>query len=174
MAYDDLADENPYRAPVGGMGKPDAGYGGGYIGYAGFWLRFAAFVIDTILVTIVNGAIGFVLGILFAVAQGGQPSQDSLMVLQVFSGLVGLIIQAAYFAGMESSANQATLGKMALGIKVVDLDGRRISFLRALGRYFAKILSGLICAIGYIMAAFTEKKQGLHDMIAGTLVVKAG
>ena len=75
---------------------------------------------------------------------------------------------------LESSANQATVGKMALGIQVTDLQGNRISFGRALGRTLAKILSGLILLIGYIMAAFTEKKQGLHDMIAGTLVVKKG
>jgi uncharacterized RDD family membrane protein YckC len=73
---------------------------------------------------------------------------------------------------MESSARQATLGKMALGIVVTDLDGNRIGFGRATGRYFAKILSALILLIGFIMAAFTQKKQGLHDIIAGTLVVK--
>ena len=78
-----------------------------------------------------------------------------------------------YFVLMESSAKQATLGKMALGLVVVDVDGNRISFLRALGRYFAKILSGIILLIGYIMVGFTERKQGLHDMIASTLVVKA-
>lgn len=73
---------------------------------------------------------------------------------------------------MESSAKQATLGKMALGIVVTDLEGARIGFGRATGRYFAKILSGLILGIGFLMAAFTERKQGLHDIIAGTLVVK--
>ena len=61
---------------------------------------------------------------------------------------------------------------MALGMKVTDLAGNRISFLRATGRYFAKIISALILFIGFIMVAFTEKKQGLHDMIAGTLVVR--
>ncbi len=61
---------------------------------------------------------------------------------------------------------------MALGLKVTDLYGRRISLGRAIGRYFGKLLSGLTCLIGYIMAGFTQKKQALHDMIAGTLVVK--
>jgi uncharacterized RDD family membrane protein YckC len=76
-----------------------------------------------------------------------------------------------YFALMESSSKQGTLGKMALSIMVTDVNGNRITFGRATGRYFGKFLSGLILYIGYIMVAFTEKKQGLHDMIAGTLVV---
>ena len=71
---------------------------------------------------------------------------------------------------MESSSRQATVGKMALGLKVTDLEGRRISFARASGRHFAKYISGMILLIGYIMAGFTERKQALHDMIAGTLV----
>jgi uncharacterized RDD family membrane protein YckC len=72
---------------------------------------------------------------------------------------------------MESSKNQGTLGKMALGLRVTDMDGRRISFGRATGRYFAKWLSTITLLIGYIMAAFTPKKQAMHDMIAGTLVL---
>jgi uncharacterized RDD family membrane protein YckC len=72
---------------------------------------------------------------------------------------------------MESSVKQATLGKLAIGIIVTDLQGSRITFGRATGRYFGKILSSLILSIGYIMAGFTEKKQALHDMIAGCLVV---
>lgn len=76
-----------------------------------------------------------------------------------------------YFALMESSAYQGTLGKMALGIRVTDLDGGQIDFGRATGRYFAKILSFITLMIGYIMAAFTGKKQALHDIIAGTVVL---
>ena len=73
---------------------------------------------------------------------------------------------------MESSEYQATLGKMLLGLKVTDLKGRRISFLRATGRHFGKILSGLILGIGFFMIAFTKKKQGLHDIITECLVLK--
>jgi uncharacterized RDD family membrane protein YckC len=73
---------------------------------------------------------------------------------------------------MESSYLQATLGKMAIGIVVTDLEGKRISFARATGRHFAKIISGFILFIGYIMAGFTQKKQALHDLIADCLVVK--
>jgi uncharacterized RDD family membrane protein YckC len=73
---------------------------------------------------------------------------------------------------MESSPRQATLGKMAMKIIVTDLEGRPISFGRATGRYFAKNFLSAICFIGFLMAIWTQKKQALHDMIAGTLVVK--
>lgn len=76
-----------------------------------------------------------------------------------------------YHTWMESSRYQATLGKMALGIVVTDMYGNRISFARANGRFFGKIVSGMIMNIGYLMAAFTEKKQALHDMLASCLVV---
>ena len=82
-----------------------------------------------------------------------------------------LLAYWAYFAIMESSSKQATLGKMAMGIVVTDKNGRRISFGRAVGRNLGKIISGIILYIGYLMIAFTEKKQGLHDMMAGCVVV---
>ncbi|MFZ0796507.1 MAG: RDD family protein [Terriglobales bacterium] len=75
-----------------------------------------------------------------------------------------------YEAFMESSSYQATLGKMIFGMKVTDLNGNRISFERATGRHFAKWLSGLVLCVGYIMVGLTERKQGLHDLLAGTLV----
>ena len=75
-----------------------------------------------------------------------------------------------YEAFMESSSYQATLGKMIFGMKVTDLNGNRISFERATGRHFAKWLSAMVLFIGYIMVGFTERKQGLHDLLAGTLV----
>ncbi|MFY9676334.1 MAG: RDD family protein, partial [Terriglobales bacterium] len=78
-----------------------------------------------------------------------------------------------YEALMESSSYQATLGKMIFGMKVTDLYGNRISFARATGRHFAKIVSGLLLCIGFIMVGLTERKQGLHDMMAGTLVPKS-
>ena len=135
--------------------------------YAGFWRRVGAYLID-----------GLILGIVFvplalAVAPDpttGAPAQSSAAAnaVNAVSTLVGWL----YFAFMESSGRQATLGKMALGIVVTDLEGNRIGFGRATARYFAKLLSFLILAIGVIMVAFTAKKQGLHDMIASTLVVK--
>jgi uncharacterized RDD family membrane protein YckC len=81
--------------------------------------------------------------------------------------------QWLYYALFESSALQATPGKLALGIKVVDEAGNRIGFGKASGRWFAKIVSNLILGIGYLMAGFTARKQALHDMMAGTLVVFA-
>ena len=92
-----------------------------------------------------------------------------------YSGFVALsfVAQWLYFAVLESSSWQGTPGKKAFGMGVTDLDGNRISFGRATGRYFAKIISGIILGIGFLMVAFTERKQGLHDMLAGTLVYKA-
>ena len=89
--------------------------------------------------------------------------------------MVVLTIAASwlYEAVMESSSYQATLGKMILGMKVTDLYGNRISFARATGRHFAKILSAMILCIGFIMVGLTERKQGLHDLVAGTLVPRS-
>jgi uncharacterized RDD family membrane protein YckC len=89
---------------------------------------------------------------------------------QEISGIM-FFVNWLYFTLQESSQRQATIGKMALGIVVTDLNGERIGFAKATGRYFAKILSAIILLIGFIMVAFTEKKQGLHDILAGTLVV---
>ena len=86
--------------------------------------------------------------------------------------IIGFIVAWLYYAFMESSSMQATLGKKALGLRVVDMDGSPISFWRASGRFWAKIPSGLLCAVGFIMAAFTDKKQALHDMMASCLVVR--
>ncbi|MEH2118502.1 RDD family protein [Nostoc sp.] len=133
--------------------------------YAGFWKRFGAALIDGIILFIVERLIIFVLiffsGAILRRTQG----------VEVFSSVLIIVISWLYYAFQESSPQQATLGKQALGIIVTDLNGNQISFARATGRYFSKILSGLILLIGYIMAAFTEKKQALHDIIASTLVI---
>jgi uncharacterized RDD family membrane protein YckC len=144
------------------------------IKYAGFWIRFVAWLIDAILTSIVNYALMF---LFFAdmfknVAEGGNPAESMNFGLMGFFYVLVLVINWLYFALMESSANQGSLGKMALGIIVTDMQGNRISFARATGRYFAKILSGIILLIGYIMAGLTQKKQGLHDMIVNTLVIR--
>ena len=85
---------------------------------------------------------------------------------------VAVVASWLYFSLMESSPRGATVGKMVVGLRVVDEQGQRISFLRATGRFFAKIISALILLIGYLMVAFTDRKRGLHDIMAGTLVVK--
>lgn len=127
--------------------------------YAGFWLRFVAWVIDVLIVVALSWALVFALGLMLPVVG---------LVLAIPASL---LMPWLYFALMESSPRQVTLGKQVLGLMVTDLAGQRISFARATGRFFAKILSGLILWIGYIMAAFTERKQALHDLIASCLVV---
>jgi uncharacterized RDD family membrane protein YckC len=144
--------------------------------YAGFWIRVAAWLIDVVLLSIVNSVVGaFFGGGLAALIKPGQdPSTINWgPVIAAMSTMILVVtaIQFAYFVFMESSEKQGTVGKMLLGLKVTDLNGHRISVGRAAGRWFSKIISAMILAIGYIMVGFTEKKQGLHDMIAGTLVV---
>lgn len=149
-----------YAAPVAG------------VRYGGFWMRFVAAVIDGILVELVVLPVGAMVGAMIGAAGYAvdMPGIGIRMVSFIVSGTIGLLGNWIYEAAMESSSKQATLGKMALGLKVTDLEGRRISFARATGRHFAKLISGMILLIGYIMAGFTERKQALHDMIAGTLV----
>jgi uncharacterized RDD family membrane protein YckC len=86
--------------------------------------------------------------------------------------LLALMLGWIYYASMESSSWQATLGKKILGLKVTDLSGNRITFARASGRFFGKILSGMILGIGFLMAGFTARKQALHDILAGCLVLR--
>lgn len=136
--------------------------------YAGFWIRFAAYMIDGIVATVFF----FIISTIFGTGMAISPYGDGIS--PAFWALLGIFYLAVilYFPLMESSKWQATLGKRAVGIVVTDLNGNRIGFGRALGRFFAKIISGIILYIGFIMAGFTERKQALHDMIAGTLVVK--
>ncbi|MDO9040710.1 MAG: RDD family protein [Desulfocapsaceae bacterium] len=134
--------------------------------YAGFWKRFAAAVIDAIVTTIGGLIIGFVFGMVMVAGGASDPA-----ILNGLGNILGIILCWIYFAAMESAPSQGTLGKMALGIKVTDLDGNKIGFGKATGRHFGKILSGIILGIGFIMVAFTQKKQGLHDIMAGCLVV---
>ena len=153
--------------------------------YAGFWLRFVAYLIDSAIVGVVFAALvaaavgtvglrafrGFVPGVYDRPA---NPFFPVAMMGVLFVLLpVSIVASWLYFAYMESSAHQGTLGKMALGLFVTDTQGRRVTFARATGRFFAKFITGLIpLLIGYIMAGFTEKRQALHDMIASCLVLK--
>ena len=121
--------------------------------FGGFWIRVVAYFLDAILLVIAQIILMQVI--------------DNQAQLSGVNFLVGWL----YFAGLESMAG-ATLGKMVLGLSVTDDQGNNISFLRATGRYFAKIISALILCIGYLMVAWDGQKQGLHDKIAGTLVIK--
>ncbi|MBV8782028.1 MAG: RDD family protein [Phycisphaerae bacterium] len=145
----------------------------GVLPYAGFWLRFVAYIIDYIIGVvagfIVGGVIGFIIGAAGA-ASGNAQSHVRLAIPFIQLSMFGVIW--LYYALMESSAMQATLGKMALGLIVTDEAGQRVTFGRATGRYFGKILSGLILLIGFMMAGWTERKQALHDILAHTLVVR--
>ena len=142
--------------------------------YGGFWRRVLGAIVDGLIVGLVMMPIKLALGL----ANLGLALQDSLrpesIAAMIAAGLsfwlLSSIASWLYGAGFESSRWQATPGKMVVGVKVTDPEGRRISFARATGRQFGKWLSGLILCIGYLMVAFTEKKQGLHDMLAGTLV----
>lgn len=137
--------------------------------YAGFWKRLAAVLLDWLVLLIPFLALFFSRLLLTPGGQEG-PHQRFLM-NPVNIEVVGILLYWPYFALMECSRYQATLGKMVFGIKVVDLQGQQISFARASGRFFAKYLSAFIMGIGFLMAAFTQRKQALHDMLAGTLVV---
>jgi uncharacterized RDD family membrane protein YckC len=155
-----------------------------HIVYAGFWLRLVAYIIDGIIIDIAVFGVAFVLGIVFGLAMGftghasdlhGADSSTASAVSAMLGAVIYILAIAAvwlYFALMESSAWQGTVGKKILGLKVTTMEGHRLGFGQATGRFFAKILSGLTLFIGYIMAGFTARKQALHDMIASTLVVR--
>ena len=135
--------------------------------YGGFWRRFAAFLIDHILLSAVILGLAIPLGITLQDVSLEESIQEILM-LQ----LAIYVVRWLYFAIMEASVKQATLGKMVLGLIVTDETGNRISFGRATGRTFAKIISEYFIYVGYIIIAFMKKKQGLHDLLASTIVIK--
>lgn len=137
--------------------------------YGGFWIRVLAYIIDAIVVDLAMGFVGALVG---GVIGMGSP-QAMIATIQLVSSMLGLLGSWLYFAIMESSPWQATLGKKALGLVVTDESGQRIGFGRATGRYFAKILSAMILLFGFFMVGWTQRKQGLHDLVAGTLVYKA-
>ncbi len=151
------------------------------VSYAGFWKRFAAYLIDKLLITTVSLMILIPVLVVFGVGLGVVASEgddEDILAVALTAAAVYILIAVfimiltwLYYALMESSTQQGTLGKMALSIKVTDIQGQRLTFGRATGRYFSKIISDLTFGIGYIIAGFTEKKQALHDMIASCLVV---
>lgn len=129
--------------------------------YAGFWARVAAYIVDS--------AIIFAIGLLLSIA--GYFAGEAGMAI---TGILVVLLQLLYWPVLESSVHQATYGKRLMGIQVEHADGGRTTFLRALGRNLAKIISAIPLFLGFVMAAFTGRKQGLHDMIAKCVVVRAG
>lgn len=167
---------SPYAPPTASLDAAELHVAGGEVVYAGFWKRFAALAIDSLVVGIVYYAllIAAVLVLGLGIAGFGADSGAAgagVMGLLALVYLVYPVISGLYYAGFESSARQATLGKMAVGIKVTDDHGRRLSRGQALARWASHLLCYLTIYIGYLMAAFTERKRGLHDRVAGTLVV---
>lgn len=159
---------SPYTAPAAATGYASTAVVSGQdVVYAGFWKRYAAYFIDYILLTVVTLPLSMIINVM-GVSSGNEGVQVALTLVVM---LLSMVISIGYYAGFHASRGGATLGKMAVGIKVVRGNGERISFLRAFCRYLATIISSLILMIGFIMAAFTERKQALHDMMCDTLVV---
>ncbi len=135
--------------------------------YAGLGARFGAFLLDTLLTL----AIGFVCGLVLGVAVAASGSRWGEGV-GVFANLLGAVITWLYYALFESSALMATPGKRALGLRVTDLQGRRIGFGRATGRYFGKFLSLIAVGFGYWTIPSSPMRQGWHDKMAGCLILR--
>jgi uncharacterized RDD family membrane protein YckC len=146
--------------------------------HAGFWRRFGAALADVVVVWLGITALGRLGLPIYSRAEHGasveglSASAGFAVEYNGFGTVLGVAVAWLYFALQESSRRQATLGKLLLGIRVTDLAGARIGFGRATGRHFAKYLSGVILMIGFVMAGLTRRKQALHDIIAGTLVVE--
>jgi uncharacterized RDD family membrane protein YckC len=124
------------------------------IGYGGFWVRLAAALVDGVLLVTVTALMGV------------------LMREDLHAGTAASLMGLVYEVGMVASAYQATVGKLAFRLRVVDREGRRLSVLRSFCRVLAKFLSWFVLGLGYLMIAITARKRGLHDFICGTLVVR--
>ena len=140
--------------------------------YAGFWIRFLAYIIDTIIVYGVLYVISLVM-VPDVVDSSSAEEQAKMLGAVNRLSLLGMFLYFAYEIGLTASKLQGTLGKRALGIKVVNERGQRISITTSIFRYIGKILSSIILCIGFLMVAFSKKKRGLHDNLANTYVIKA-
>lgn len=143
----------------------------GALNYAGFGIRFVAWIIDFILTFIVGAILGAVLGVVIA-ALAGSNALDARETARALGNILGIVLNWLYFSLMWTSPSQASLGMMATGLRVTDLNARRVTFGRATGRYFASILSGCLLGYGYLRIIWDDRKQSLHDQIAGTLVLR--
>jgi uncharacterized RDD family membrane protein YckC len=179
---------DPNAYPTAAPGATPAVYAQPTVQYAGFWLRVVAYLIDSV----VMGVAFMALFIPFAIMTGltavlgnihpGEDPRDLGAVLggTFFLGLFSVMSLAflggwLYHAKMESSSWQATLGKKALNLRVTDLYGARVTFARASGRHFAKLITGMIpLGVGFMLAGLTERRQAVHDMIASCLVLRDG
>lgn len=140
----------------------------GQLNYAGFWTRFAAVFLDGLILTVVNFLIRLAVGQSAMEATGLQPQTANALVVILLA--IQLAIAICY-EGLLIGKYGATLGKMACKIKVVTAEGDRVSYPRSFARYFSKIISYMVCLIGFIMAGFDSQKRALHDYICNTRVV---
>jgi len=143
--------------------------------HAGFWLRVVAWFIDTAVLTVIHWVLVLFFGTWLLVPWALMGGAHGALMARFFdTGLqpFGIVVGWLYFALCESSRWQATPGKMALNLAVADDYGRPIGFGRATGRYFGKFVSALILCIGFLLAAWTARKQALHDLMAGCCVVR--
>lgn len=138
--------------------------------YATTGERFVALIIDLIILSIVTWLGALVLGVVIYVTGGTTEAADAAVGLITFAMIT--VAHWLYFAVLESSDWQATVGKRAMKIIVTDEQGRGLSFARATGRSFARMLSGLFFFAGYLLAVFTARRQTLHDLLASTIVLK--
>jgi len=142
--------------------------------YASFAWRLLAFLIDAVILTLINYVLDLVLAIaMTSVCLISSMKDHTAQTLRPYlSYCFGMLVEWLYFATMESSPWQASFGKKACGLTVTDTDGKRLSFGRASGRYWATYISTLTCMAGWFMAAFTARNQALHDIIAKTVVLR--
>ncbi|MGG4095012.1 RDD family protein [Paenibacillus lautus] len=145
--------------------------------YARFWKRAIAAILDLlviasihqVIVILLNNFIGYWL---LSSIIDYERLDDLVLLLTIITNISLLIALWHYFAIMESSKFQATFGKLAMGLAVVDQEGKRIPFHRATTRFWSKSLSIITLLIGWIIAGFTKKRQALHDLIAGTCLIE--
>jgi uncharacterized RDD family membrane protein YckC len=178
-----VAEPSPYAPPQARVQTQQDVVVGGRVVYAGLWKRFAAAFIDNFVTTALSYMLLIPFTLIFGLSAAGLASGNSnpfadgaSIALIAVIYLIMILLPVVYFGWMHSSSYQASLGKMAVTIKVVRSDGQRITFWRGFLRHLAYLLFTLFtCGLGVIvcglMAAFTERKQALHDMICDTLVV---
>ena len=158
---------NPYApptAPVGDVGQFDEGD----VEYAGFWMRVLASIIDSILILCVT------MPLIGAVYGWGYFTDDSRSIFPTGADFFISYVLPAVATILFWKAKQATPGKMALSLKIVDAQtGQPMSTGQAFGRYFAYFVSAIALMLGYLWVAFDRRKQGWHDKLAGTVVVHA-
>ena len=141
--------------------------------FAGFWLRAVAYLFDTVLISLVFGLIAsFYPTTFIKFPDAASTSLTSLPQLTPLAFAITITATWFYYTVFEASAWQATPGKRVLRLYVADLNGKRVTFARSAARNFAKIISSLTFLVGYLVAGFTEKKQALHDILSGCLVLR--